>query len=41
MKYIIILFVATVVVVGLWTTGFLDDFLSPWADWANFIGYFQ
>jgi hypothetical protein len=40
-KYIIILVVATIAVVGLWTTGFLDDFLGPWKDWANFIGYFQ
>ena len=41
MKYVIILVVTAVVVAGLWASGFLDDFLGPWAAWANWIGYFQ
>jgi hypothetical protein len=41
MKWVIFVLVVGVVGFALWRCGFIEEFLGPWAGWANFIGYFQ
>jgi hypothetical protein len=41
MKWVSILAVAGLVLMVLWYTGYVEQFLGPWASWAKFIGYFQ
>jgi hypothetical protein len=41
MKWVSILAVAGQVFMVLWYTGYVEQFLGPWASWAKFIGYFQ
>ncbi len=40
MKWLSILLVAATIIVLLWKFGFVEEFLGPWAAWANWIGYF-
>jgi hypothetical protein len=41
MKWAGIFVVAGFILMVLWYSGFIEEFLGPWAAWANFIGYFQ
>jgi hypothetical protein len=41
MKWLSLLLVIVLVAVGLWKFGLIQEFLKPWAGWANWIGYFQ
>jgi len=41
MKWISILAVGFLVFMVLWYTGYVEQFLGPWASWARFIGYFH
>jgi hypothetical protein len=41
MKWVSILAVAALVFMVLWYSGYVEQFLGPWASWARFIGYFQ
>lgn len=41
MKWLCLLLILVVTAVVLWRTGFLREFLKPFAGWARFIGYFE
>src|SRR5215218_9246212 len=41
MKWVSILAVAALVFMVLWHSGYVEQFLGPWASWTRFIGYFQ
>jgi len=41
MKWLKFLIVAVVVFGVLWKYGYVEEFLGPWAAWADFIGYFR
>jgi hypothetical protein len=41
MKWVVLLLVVVVVFFGLWKYGYIEQFLGPWAAWANWIGYFS
>lgn len=41
MKWLTILVVAATAFLAAAKIGFLEDFLGPWAAWANWIGYFR
>jgi hypothetical protein len=40
-KWALIAFVTVAAIAALWKYGFIEEFLGPWAAWANFIGYFS
>jgi len=40
-KWVVLLLFIAAVFVALWKYGFIEEFLGPWAAWANWIGYFS
>ena len=40
MKWLVPVLLIAAALVALWKYGYVEEFLGPWAAWANWIGYF-